>query len=128
MVAWLGRLEARLARGWGKVDVNFRRGHGISLTKLGWQRRERLCLVHALEVVALVVVLDPKATWLKLRERLLLRHQARGDVGAGARADMRVIVEGELPKLHSRVMEKLRISLRIEQGRGLRLLKAVVVR
>lgn len=47
---------------------------------------------------------------------------------AVAGADMRIaIVEVELPELHDRVMEELRIGLRIEEGRGLVVFETVLL-
>lgn len=85
-------------------------------------------MVHAL--------LQPKGAGLKLWKRLLLmlrllllRKQPRRDSGAMAWANVLrgSVIQRELSKLHDWIVEELRVGLRVEQRRGLCILKAVLL-
>jgi hypothetical protein len=67
---------------------------------------------------------------LKLRKYVLvLRKQARRDMGTVARANMRIaIVEVEAFESYHRIVEQLGIVLRIQKRRVLVVVEAVVVR
>jgi hypothetical protein len=60
----------------------------------------------------------------------LLRNQARREMRAVTGADMRMrtaIIKRELSKLHNRVMEELRVCLRIEERRRLVIFEAILL-
>ena len=135
----LGRLKARLSRWWRKVDIDLWWRHCASLAEVrhtliqrweGLRTRARISAHSLLRVLVVHGRVEAKGTRLELWEcLLLLRNQARGDMRAVARADVRIsFIEIKLSKLHHGVMEQLGIILRIEERRGLVRIETVLLR
>lgn len=110
-----GGLKACLPRRWRKINVNFRRRHGVRCAKL-WcrliQRRKGfriLILITGnclLSVGVIHVVVQTERARLEVWERLLLRYQAGRGARARARTDARItVVQSELIELHNRILE-----------------------